>query len=286
MSMPPKKPTSRDWMGADLSSTHDDDEDEILFAGKNVPFAEVDQAIFNPNQLKQDLRQKIANLEGELEEYKKAFQQGAVISVGNGARQLGRFTLTRNSLVAPDNVTMDELTVMAEFIRDVNGSLQFWGGDLANIYINVYGVQAEPTVWLAEFFGVALKTLQEWANVCRIFPISARAENLNFSHHREVYYVPEELQNNRLAILQYASENALVVRDLQAYIKSLLPPKQLPKGGLDTLLSKERAPNLGNLRKLMSSARSGDKKAQTALRKEIDSYRAWLKELAESAGIE
>ncbi len=206
---------------------------------------------------------------------------------GNGQKQLGRFTLTPTSLIAPENVSGDELNVMAEFIRDVNGSLQFWIGDLINLYFAMYGNANSATInWLSNALDIEGVTLQQYAFVCKKFPQHARAYNLKYMHFREVAFIAKELESKVSDILAYASENKLSTRDLQMYIKSLLPPKALPKGGLDTLLSKERAPNLGNLRKLMSSARSGDAKAKTALRKEIDTYRAWLKELAESAGLE
>lgn len=239
--------------------------------------------------------QQIQQLQAELDELKAQLQdartngvtpENALVPVDNGSRLLGRFTLTRNALVMPDNVTEDELRVVTEFVRDVHGAVQFWAGDLANIYYAVFGASAKVVSWLATELNIEVETLQLWASVCQKIPHLIRIKSLTFSHMREVAYLPQQLEGQEENILNHAAENSLSVRELKGYIKSLIPPKPISQRSVLSLFNKERAPKITELKKVFMLARKGNTQARERLKAELDDYRKWLNEIAQSAGLE
>lgn len=67
-----------------------------------------------------------------------------------------------------------------------------------------------------EDLGVDIKTVQNWAAVCRAIPLEERVDGLSLSHHREVVSLEPE---RRRALLQMALENGWTVSELRERVR-------------------------------------------------------------------
>jgi hypothetical protein len=227
----------------------------------------------------------IADLQSEIEILKT--QQGAsptaLIPGADGSRMLGRFRLTRNALVIPDDVTKDEMIIMGDLLRQMYGGQQFWMGDYANKFHDGYG---EMYVHLAEYFGIEESTLRNWAWVCRKINLSLRRDNLSFSLHYEVAGLPKILKGREAELLQYAADHNLSHRDFKAYLKKLLPRKVNKTPAATRLFDKDQMPSIADLRAIYKEARTGDKRAKAQARKQIEKHMEWLRAIAQSLELE
>ncbi len=138
----------------------------------------------------------------------------------DGTMTYKRFTMTRIGLRVPSDVEPDELRDVARIIRDLQTSIQWIVGDLLNSMERVWGKSYQT---VAEQLGYEVKTVQEWASICK--NVSIRMEGLSFGHHQLVSsYTPDEQQT----FLQWAMANRASVSTLRKAIYEWKhPPVQL-----------------------------------------------------------
>lgn len=222
---------------------------------------------------------EIERLTQELEALRTQLQEqpvSAIIPV-DGVYHAGRFNLTMTGMVAPEDVTEKELSLFVGFLRSIMKAYQFWAGDLANLYQAHHGMLPEE---LAHLLDVEVRTLEGWARVCARIPLATRVTSLDFSHHREVAYLPDKLESQAHDILEHAEKFDLSVPELKEYIRALnrdgKPPRAIP---VDVLFNKDRTAGIMELRRIYRSAAKGDMKARQALKEAIQTYRDWLAEI-------
>ena len=197
----------------------------------------------------------------------------------DGQMMVGVFKCTNIGLqLVRDNakVTDKDMQELGRVLRAFEGSLQWLIGD--------WVVCAEQIAWgkledFANEIGFDYQTIRDYAYVARNVDLSVRTDKLSFGHHKVVASMTPEQQ--RVWLNQAVNERLTV-----AQLRALIAPKQLPKGGMDALFSKEKAPKLGELRSLYSKAKNNDLKAREAIKKELEASRKWLKEIAQSLGLE
>lgn len=219
--------------------------------------------------------------------------QNAIIPHDGAYIAGGRFVLSRTGITCPDDMTDDELGRISYFVRDVQWAVQWWGGDLANIYYRRFNT---TSIEVAKVFDVESSTLAKWAYVCEKIHALLRSEKLSFSHHYEVaskadrlieVYGEHAIRDVIAEAERLIDKGPFSVRDMRKYImRHLNKGNNTPKITLDSLFSKERAPKVTEMRKLYSRAKQGNPAAKQQLKQEIENYRTWLKEVSQTAGLE
>lgn len=83
--------------------------------------------------------------------------------------------------------------------------------------------------------GVDLKTVRNWAAVCKAIPLEERVEGLSLSHHREVVGLPPE---ERRALLEEALRKGWTVQELRDRVR----PSRARPGRVEVALKDEDGP--------------------------------------------
>lgn len=102
----------------------------------------------------------------------------------NGTLSYRGWNITSTGLVPPDNVTEDDYSEIGRLLLQLEGSLQWLLGDWLK--------EGENRQWgktyeqVADEFGYKVKTLQDYASICRHVETSIRIEVLSFGHHQLV----------------------------------------------------------------------------------------------------
>ncbi len=138
----------------------------------------------------------------------------------DGSMTYKRFTMTKIGLHIPDDVTPDELMDVGQVIHGLQSSIQWIVGDLMNGMKRIYGDSYQR---VATELGYEVKTVQEWASICR--KVSIRMEGLTFGHHQVVAPLEPEYQEQWLQWAVSSGASISVMR--QAIYDWKNPPKQL-----------------------------------------------------------
>lgn len=246
------------------------------------PFAD-SEPIDEGSELVQALRAELEQVRHELASKIAIAPDNALVPTEDGMRALGRFRFAKHGLIAPLDASKDELQIVAEFLKEAQGALQFWLGDIANAFHSQYGVLAKD---LAVYFEIDAKTLQNWSYVCKNIPFPLRNGSVGFSHHIVVAHMPDSLKGREEELLKYAETTGVTVRDFRQHIKTLLDKKPRLPSPAAVLFSKERIPSIGDMRATYQRARKGDDdNAINEMRLQVEKYEAWLKEIRQALGI-
>ena len=132
--------------------------------------------------------------------------------MGDLARIEGFCELSTTNLTFKRDVSKEEWMDVFKALKQVEGCVQFWIGDCLAYRQQKWGMYDD----IAEETGMDKKTLWEYKNVSQSIKPSARAEQLSYTHHREVASLPPEKQE---LFLNMAVEDKLSVRDLRNKIK-------------------------------------------------------------------
>lgn len=144
----------------------------------------------------------------------------AITRHDDGTMTYKRFTMTAIGLVVPEDVTPDELLDVGRVIHGLQSSIQWIVGDFMNSVNRVWG---ESYQQVAAELGYEVKTVKEWAHICR--KVSIRMDKLTFGHHQIVASYSPEIQQHWL---QWAATSGASISALRQAIKEWLnPPKQL-----------------------------------------------------------
>jgi len=102
------------------------------------------------------------------------------LKVTENAFSFGRFTLTSNRLIIPEDTSLDEWSELGTVLFRMQGSMQWLIGDWL-----VYGERQfqQDRRAIAEHFSLDIHTLDNYAWVARAVSDSLRKESLSFGHH-------------------------------------------------------------------------------------------------------
>lgn len=120
--------------------------------------------------------------------------------------------LTKTSLIFKRDITKEEWMDGFNSLKKIEGCIQFWIGDFLAYRNQKWGMYDD----IAEETGYDKKTLWEYKNMSEKIESSARAEDLSYSHHREVISLPPEKQTE---FLNKAVDEKLSVRELREEIR-------------------------------------------------------------------
>lgn len=135
----------------------------------------------------------------------------------DGVTWVGNIGVTAMGLDLPEALTQEEWRSFLNAIQSVKQSYQFVIGDWFAAGKDLFNVSYEE---IAALTGFKVKTVEIWASACRNVPKFTRVNFLTFAHHRAVAILPPERQ---LQALQYAFENGLSARQLDAEIRGKKP---------------------------------------------------------------
>jgi len=189
----------------------------------------------------------------------------------DGTMTYKRFTMTKVALIIPDDVTSDELFDVGQVVHGLHSSIQWIVGDLMNSMKRIWGDSYQR---VAEQLGYEVKTVQEWASICR--NVSIRMETLSFGHHQLVApYTPDDQRK----MLQWASENGASISSLRRAIaewKRTEKPKQTKLAFSPAVTEGERHSYIS-----LTRIRNAIKGSQNLTRDEVLTDAKALKQFAE-----
>lgn len=125
-------------------------------------------------------------------------------------------SLTATSLTVHGLMSFDDYEARLNDLRDMEGSLQWWVGDLINWGEHAFGEKYAQAVDETE-----AETWRKYANIAARYPSGTRIPILSWSHHREVAYINEP---HRSKLLQNAAELEWSVKELADAKNRLLNP--------------------------------------------------------------
>lgn len=131
--------------------------------------------------------------------------------------------VSKNKLEFDPSLTFDEWKEAGRFLKQVEGSVQFWIGDWLNFGKKKYE-HGRYKIALNEL-GYELKTLENISYISESIESSRRREDLGFSHHSEVAPLLPEEQSQWL---DKAEQDHLSVRELRTQIKEAKRPEPIP----------------------------------------------------------
>lgn len=245
----------------------------------------------------EDYIAEIKRLKSEL-----ALVEDAIIRIDEKRWKFGRFELTMTRLDSPSDLTDDEFNALGFALAKIGGSVNFWIGDWANLYIDAEQRHKreklnDPEVnlsdeersqiyqTLTDKFGLeSPRTLQQYASVCRKLPASVRTEATHWSNHELIAFLPEQLKGKEAYYLQVTVERNLTKRKLKELITNDLNKLKAieVEDPPNYLFNKSRKPKINSLEKLWSKARNDDEKAKTMLIGSLSEIRKWLDEIENS----
>ena len=214
----------------------------------------------------------------------------AIVLNSDGMYHYRRFRMTLTQLIIPEDISPEEFDALGYFLKGMDNAVQFWIGDWANLYVGDEPNDQERGklyTELADRFGMQVRTIQNYASVCRNLEVSLRRETVSFTHHREVAELPESLKGQEEYFLTWTENNDASVSTLKKHIADTLAGMQKTKQHITKdsfLFSKDRFPKPLGLAKIWSKAKNGDKKAKSQVLGELAQLRKWADEVEESLG--
>jgi N6-adenosine-specific RNA methylase IME4 len=150
-------------------------------------------------------------------------QELAVIELGERLGLPGRITPTKLDL--PADYSLDDWLQLGEMLKGMHQSVQWWVGDWWAFGERKWGDKA----WQAlDGFKRPDQTVYNIASVARRFQapenllstvdLPTRHENLSFTHHQEVAYLPPQQAE---ALLNKAEQEGLTVRELRTEVREI-----------------------------------------------------------------
>lgn len=154
---------------------------------------ERDHRVMNPNKGGLDTLMHSMTGAQSVERIVEVVPENALVRREDGAMTYKRFVIWPIGLQVPDDVTGDELEDVGRVLNQLSSSIQWNVGDWLNAAEHVWGESYQA---VAVNLGYAIKTIYEWASVCR--KVSIRMETLSFGHHQVVASHNEEDQRKWL----------------------------------------------------------------------------------------
>ncbi|MEM6283233.1 MAG: hypothetical protein AAF787_13645 [Chloroflexota bacterium] len=138
----------------------------------------------------------------------------------DGTLTYGSWQLTRTGLIAPEAVEHDDYSELGRVLLKLSGSIQWLLGDWLCIGDNREWGETYEAV--ADELGYDVKTLQNYASVCRRVETSRRREVLSFGHHDVIapYADNPDIQS---LLLADAAEKGMSVKTFRQHIKAYKP---------------------------------------------------------------
>jgi hypothetical protein len=247
---------------------------EDIYPSVPVPFKRRAEA--NPEQFKA--------LQAQVEAYQAQLKQ-ALVRTDNGIQIAGCIGNAAGLLV-PDDISAEDMHLLADVLFDFEGRIQLFIGDMLNA---VEKLQYGTIQKIAEAYGRDETTLYNWKSICKAVTTSLRSEvlaaypnkpALTIGHFALVRAMPEDEQRHWL---MQAAEQQWSVAKLRDAIKgkALLPAENATL----SLFDKSHMPRPAALEPLYRKARQGDKTALAEIQRHIAEYEKWLRAIQESLGL-
>ena len=141
----------------------------------------------------------------------------------NSLVKIPKCDISKNKLEFDPSLTFDEWKEAGRFLKQVEGSVQFWVGDWLNFGKKKYE-HGKYELALQEL-GYEYHTLRKLSYVSDEVESDRRRSLLDFSHHAEVAPLPPEEQSQWL---DKAEHEQLSVRELRTQIKESKRPEPVP----------------------------------------------------------
>jgi hypothetical protein len=110
--------------------------------------------------------------------------------------------LSKTAWTPQGDLSQNDWQEFGEALGKLKSSSQWWIGDWWAYGEHRYG-DRKAIVESDDWEGVSYSTCQEYGQVSKTFPMSARADNLTYSHHRVLVSLPEDW---RTKLLLWAEE--------------------------------------------------------------------------------
>lgn len=189
--------------------------------------------------------------------------ENALVKREDGAMTFKRFVMWQTGMEIPADVTKEELLEVGEIIKGLESSIQWVIGDLMNAIEFKWGEGYQP---VAEALGYEVKTVYEWAYVCR--KVSIRMEKpLSFGHHQLVAKLPADAQ---VYWLQQAAEEEWSISQMRKAMKGDNDPPE-------RFIPDDVAPDWNFLRSMQPRPRSPEERNAAQIK--IDRIRKALDDL-------
>ena len=170
-----------------------------------------------------DNNEKTDALFSKLSSIKK--RGGAIIPASDGAMELAGWQMTATGLIPPSDLSENQYRDFGRALLRLDTSMQWLLGDFVNIGDNFQW--GETYQRLADDSGYAIRTLHDYAYVCRSVDFSIRIENLSFGHHQVIAGMSQDEQAHWLGLA--ASEGLSIAKMRTAIKESQLPaPRSTP----------------------------------------------------------
>lgn len=144
------------------------------------------------------------------------------------------FRFTKNSVVPLGNPTLEQWKDAWQFVGRADGAVRFWRGDLIRFAENEYG---EMYTQYINDFNKDYQTLRNDKSVADNIEMSRRRDNLSFSHHEEVAWLPSDEQEKLLDIAEDKQLNRNEFRRVVSeFKKAKLPKVETPTGKYEVIV--------------------------------------------------
>lgn len=232
----------------------------------------------DPEQLKA-LQEQIAGYQAQLKQ--------AIVRTDTGIQIVG-CTGNAAGLMVPDDISVENIQLLADVLFDFEERIQLYIGDMLNAVERLgYGDIKK----IAEAYGRDKDTLYNWKSICKKVTTSLRNEvlaqfpdkkPLTLTHYQFVAPLPEDQQRYWL---NRAMSEGLGAMELKRLIKGE-KPAALPAGNATvSLFDKSHMPRPAALKQTYLKARQGDENALSEIRRQIAEYEKWLRDIQESLGL-
>ena len=141
----------------------------------------------------------------------------------NSLVKIPKCDISKNKLEFDPSLTFNEWKEAGRFLKQVEGSVQFWVGDWLNFGKKKYehGKYEQALIDL----GYEYHTLTKFSAIAENVEGCRRRQDLGFSHHAEVAPLPPEEQSQWL---EKAEQEQLSVRELRTQIKEAKKQDPIP----------------------------------------------------------
>lgn len=118
--------------------------------------------------------------------------------------------ITPVSYQPPETMTYDEWKSKLRLVRNIEGSVMWWIGDMINWGQSKWGEKYSDAMEATDY---DYHTLARASLVARRFPPHRRNQALSFSHHRELADLPEDQQDEWLQKAQEQNWSVVTLRE-------------------------------------------------------------------------
>lgn len=173
----------------------------------------------NRGMVLSDKREAVKNGDSAENKALKAKLERAFVKQSDGSFVYGSIRLDSTGLHYDNQISENDFIDFADKLVAFYNRMQLWLGDMVLMARKFYpNVRIED---IAHHYNLDPKTIDEYAIICDIVPMSMRHPELSFSHYRLVR--GKRYDDDRPTLLQYAAANQLTVTGFHEYLQGKEP---------------------------------------------------------------